>query len=580
MDSESKYKKNHNNHLSINTNNLNEYYRNIMRSPQNEYNSTVNISNIFPNKIKKRGYMNKSVTENENIIQENKENIFNKNDFKNVNNKISDENLKFTRLKKGVHYRIKTKTSRNNKNNKIISQNSNEILEDKYNQKSEKKFYEDIFPKETGRKSEILIHSYSVDKLNLNSNLGFKFKSNLENSKIFEKNFLKGFKNQERKNALIKTFERYKKFKSLIHNERNNLDESEEENIEKRLQQINRIKSQNIINFKNLYESINNRKSLIKNENEIKKIDCEQKKSQTKIFTRQFLREEKYTIDDDGKEKILEINQSFFPQIINNIQTDTNIEKTYENKEKLKQNNNDFYIVDKTNINQNIKNNNLILQKKRSCQNFNNSNLNLFINRNKNKIFIKKHPKKIEKNTSCQLNNKENLNENHVNTNENKIKKDSINIISKNNIKNHSYREIKKLSNSQLKNEYGKNYRYNKKLLNTNSYKEKELKETIINNGNNNFLNKHYINKNNYQTYSSKGNLDNNFNKIYFNRSYDSKEYSNNNIIHEIINKGNKNESKQFILFNLNNFNDSDKNKNNSMITIYTSPYYKRNYFN
>ena len=30
--------------------------------------------------------MNKSVTENENIIQENKENIFNKNDFKNVNN--------------------------------------------------------------------------------------------------------------------------------------------------------------------------------------------------------------------------------------------------------------------------------------------------------------------------------------------------------------------------------------------------------------------------------------------------------------------------------------------------------------
>ena len=322
--------------------------------------------------------MNKSVTENENIIQENKENIFNKNDFKNVNNKISDENLKFTRLKKGVHYRIKTKTSRNNKNNKIISQNSNEILEDKYNQKSEKKFYEDIFPKETGRKSEILIHSYSVDKLNLNSNLGFKFKSNLENSKIFEKNFLKGFKNQERKNALIKTFERYKKFKSLIHNVRNNLDESEEENIEKRLQQINRIKIQNIINFKNLYESINNRKSLIKNEYEIRKIDCEQKKSQTQIFTRQILREEKYTIDDDGKEKILEINQSFFPQIINNIQTDANIEKTYENKEKLKQNNNDFYIVDKTNINQNIKNNNLILQKKRSCQNFNNNNLNLF----------------------------------------------------------------------------------------------------------------------------------------------------------------------------------------------------------
>ena len=93
-------------------------------------------------------------------------------------------------------------------------------------------------------------------------------------------------------------------------------------------------------------------------------------------------------------------------------------------------------------------------------------------------------------------------------------------------------------------------------------------------------MNKHYINKNNYQTYSSKGNLDNNFDKIYFNRSYDSKEYLNNNIIHEIINKGNKNESKQFILFNLNNFNDSDKNKNNNVITIYTSPNYKRNYFN
>jgi len=48
----------------------------------------------------------------------------------------------------------------------------------------------------------------------------------------------------------------------------------------------------------------------------------------------------------------------------------------------------------------------------------------------------------------------------------------------------------------------------------------------------------------------------------------------------KLLTKGNKNESKQFILFNLNNFNDSDKNKNNNVITIYTSPNYKRNYFN
>jgi hypothetical protein len=37
MDSESKYKKNYNKHLLLNTNNLHEYYRNIMRSPKNEY---------------------------------------------------------------------------------------------------------------------------------------------------------------------------------------------------------------------------------------------------------------------------------------------------------------------------------------------------------------------------------------------------------------------------------------------------------------------------------------------------------------------------------------------------------------
>ena len=63
--------------------------------------------------------------------------------------------------------------------------------------------------------------------------------------------------------------------------------------------------------------------------------------------------------------------------------------------------------------------------------------------------------------------------------------------------------------------------------------------------------------------------------KIYTNRIRSSKGYKNNNFIHEIINKENKIEPKQFIMFNLNNFNNSNKNQNNNVITIYTSPNYK-----
>ena len=87
------------------------------------------------------------------------------------------------------------------------------------------------------------------------------------------------------------------------------------------MEQRNRIKIQNIVNFDKVYENIKNRKKLDKynDENEKRKTEYNQRKNNKEIFVRQLLREEKYIIGDDGKEKILEINHSILPNKANII---------------------------------------------------------------------------------------------------------------------------------------------------------------------------------------------------------------------------------------------------------------------
>ena len=336
--------------------------------------------------------------------------------------------------------------------------------------------------------------------------------------------------------------------------------ESENESIEKRLEQINKIKIQNIINYKKLYEYIKNRKDI---KSQKRKVDNSQEKNHKEIFIRKILREEKYTIGDDGKEKILEINQSFLPNKINiesidNIKSKDNEDEKKEGFIKNEENYRQIIQTEKNIINVNKNNNsNTILQKRRSYQNLN-KNLNQIINENKNKIFIKKHPTNLKINDSSKLNNNKIINQRSINKTFH-----SNYIVLDNNNRNHSYREIKNLTENN-NNRKNSNISFkNQKLLNINIDGDNEIKNNIISN------------KNNYISNNQRKNQEKNKYKFFTNRIYNSKGFSNNNFIHEIISKENKIGSKQFIMFNLNNFNDSNKNQNNNVITIYTSPNYK-----
>ena len=557
MDDKTKEKKNLYDNI-IDSENIKNNTRFFNDYSNNKNNHIVKFSYKLSSTSPKNKYLNHSFTERKYKYQEYKENI---------NNNGNNEDKKFIRLKKGLHYRIKNKTSRNYKN----TNENKEIIDYKNQQKNEKNYKENLFPKEIGRKSQILSHSFSYDYLNINSDLGFKFQPSIQNEKILSKNFVKGMKNQKRKNELINAIEKYNKYKTLFSSKserqmksKNDLDkydnESENESIEKRLEQINKIKIQNIINYKKLYESIKNRKDI---KSQKRKVDNSQEKNHKEIFIRKILREEKYTIGDDGKEKILEINQSFLPNKINiesidNIKSKDNEDEKKEGFIKNEENYRQIIQTEKNIINVNKNNNsNTILQKRRSYQNLN-KNLNQIINENKNKIFIKKHPTNLKINDSSKLNNNKIINQRSINKTFH-----SNYIVLDNNNRNHSYREIKNLTENN-KNQKNSNISFkNQKLLNINIDGDNEIKNNIISN------------KNNYISNNQRKDQEKNKYKFFTNRIYNSKGFSNNNFIHEIISKENKIGSKQFIMFNLNNFNDSNKNQNNNVITIYTSPNYK-----
>ena len=539
-----------NNDILIESENINKNSMYIINQSKNKRNINLKFNPKLSELSQKGKNSNHSFTERKYKIQEYKENI---------NNNGNDENRKFTRLKKGLHFRIKNKTLRNNNDNNM---NKEAIC----NQKNQNYENNNLFQKEIGRKSDVLTHSYSYDYLNLNSDLGFKFKLPFQNSKMLSQNFVKGMKNQKRKLDLINAIEKYNKYKTLFASKserqfqsNNNLDninyneynEYEKESVEKRKEQINRIKIQNIINFRKVYESIQNRKDM---KYKPRKTDFGQEKNHKEIFVRKILREEKYTIGDDGQEKILEINQSYLPNKVNidsfnNFSNKENESKLISTKEKenLRQ-------IPRTNekiINDNNEKNNSIIQKRRSYQNFNKD-----INEYKNKIFIKKHPTNLKINVSSKLNKKQFVNQRSINKNLN-----SNYIILDNHNRNHSYREIKNLTENNISQKYFNNSNY------TNFDKIHETKNNILSNKN--------ISMTNNISNNPKIDINMNKYKIYTNRIRSSKGYKNNNFIHEIINKENKIEPKQFIMFNLNNFNNSNKNQNNNVITIYTSPNYK-----
>ena len=543
-----------NNDILIESENIKNNSRYIINSSNKKRKINLKFNPKLSEISQKGKYSNHSFTERRYKIQEYKENI---------NNNGNNENKQFIRLKKGLHFRIKNKTLRNNNDNNT----NKEVINYKNNQKNEKNLEENLFQKEKGRKSEVLNHSYSYDYLNLNSNLDFKFKLPFQNSKVLSQNFVKGMKNQKRKLDLINAIEKYNKYKTLFSSkserqlqQKNNLDDNnyneyEKESVEKRKEQINRIKIQSIINFRNVYESIKNRKDI---KYKPRKTDYGEEKNHKEVFVRKILREEKYTIGDDGQEKILEINQSYLPNKVNIDSFNNFIDSKKEKKLisiKEEENFGKIPITNKKIINTNNENNNIILQKRRSYQNFNKA-LNKDINENKNKIFIKKHPTNLKINDSSKLNHKKIINQRSINKNLN-----SNYIILYNHNKNHSYREIKNLTESNISQKKSNNSNY------TNFDKTDE--------NNNNILRNKNICMTNYISINPKIDIKKNKNKLYTNRICSSKGYTNNNFIHEIINKENKIGNKQFILFNLNNFNNSNKNQNNNVITIYTSPNYK-----
>ena len=583
-------KKKYNNTLLFESKNINKNSKNSASTKienQNNYKFHPDLNSSSPNFKKPLN----SITENKNESQEFKENVFNNDKINNIKDE-SRKKQKFIRLKKGIQITKKPKTSRNIKNNnknKIILTTNNDGQFDLKIQRKDMNNKE-LRQKQGKRISETLNHSYSFDNyLNITSNLGFKYKSPFQNKQLFENSFVQSIKSEKRKTELIQALEKYKKFRTLIppktekrfHSYRNLKKnfcetENETENVGKRLEQINRIKIQNIINFEKLYENIH-KKNFDKYMDEYyKRKTYDYGRNHKKIYVRQLLREEKYIIDDDGREKIFEINQSVFSnkanmnkdEYLNDKNLQESEKKIKEFKEKIKNSNKKIIIYDKNSYRANNEKNNCT-QQRRSFPN--NKDIKTFINNSnndKNKIFIKKHPSRLKTNSSSNLNNNNKIsNKKIININQYSERK-----FLDNNIKNHSFREIKKVSKDNEKGKNQKILRYNKKTLNDNFYKDNNKRQNTFRN-NNNFINKNQTSENKNYPNNQRINIENNKNIFNSNRSFDSKGNSKNNFIYKDINKNKQNNinPRQFILFNLNNQNNSELNKNNNFIIINTS---------
>ena len=403
----------------------------------------------------------------------------------------------------------------------------------------------------------------------------------------------------------------------IIEEEKENENEKESENElneknwklkERGEKEVNKIKIKNIINISNLNNTLQiapNKKKYIKINSNLKNISTilndklKNIKNQIKqnntsknnlekspqVLVRQIIREEKYIIDENGKEKILGVSQSFLPKKIN-------IKKLEKMNDLNFRNNNNNNIVDK-NEKFKLNNNNgntifshrkLIKMNSQSLFNEKNkknlmtlssisSNTNKSINshildilkKKPKPIIIKKSQNKLEKNTNLNKADEKkilNLSKSYIIVNKEKNHK----ILNKNNNnsnKNHTYHEISSFSGRKGKPNINsiKNCCYNKKLIINNSTSQ--------------------INPINKYSYSKEKNINgiaspysiktNNEKKVFNNQNknnYNTERQHNNYSIHEIIEINN----------NRKKYNNKEyKNSNN--IYIDTSPSKYNNYY-
>ena len=462
-------------------------------------------------------------------------------------------------------------------------------------------------------------HSFSVDNyLELNNKLLLNFRGGLENSKILGKNFINGIKNIKRKNNLMNAIEKYKRFKSLgklsinnylnnafssefgfnnnIYNKKNTerintLDKTntkiiEEENENetenekekskknKKIIEINKIKIKNIINLNKLnsinsqnkkkikenlssYIINNNKKCYIKNIKKYIKPNNENVIKEPKILVRRILREERYIIDENGKEKLLGVSQSFLPKVLNlnkletinksNIRTNnkTNIDDKIISKEKYKNEfknnkintNRKLIKINSQNIFNEQSKKNVALENMTSYNSNNNKSINgnilEFLKKKEKPILIKKLPNKIEKINLFKFNEIKNLSKSFINgTNEPFF-------VTKKNNNNHLYHEINsfrerdKNTKSPIIDEKKRNLLINKSSRQINSLK-------------NSFILNQYMNNRNDSKYFYRINSENNRNSSINSNDYEdiNRGHHKNYSIHEIVDLRNKNSKK------------------------------------
>ena len=414
------------------------------------------------------------------------------------------------------------------------------------------------------------------------------------NSKIIEEeneNEKKKKKKRPKRSKKIKEINKTK-LKNIIYlrkpNSTNNTNNIETQNK-------NRIKSDlssYIINNKKKYYIKNIKKYINpnkENENIIK---------EPKILVRRILREERYIIDENGKEKLLAVNQSFLPKKINlnkletmdklNIRTNTknDLDEQIIEKEKYKNDNKNNIINNKRKLMKTNSQNIFNEQSKKSLVNITsydtntnksiNGNILQFLQRKEKPILIKKLPNKIEKKNVIKLNEMNNLNSKSFLYG----KKEQTGLLKKTANNNHFYHEIKSFREKEREcpiNSPIQNFQHNKKLSVNNSTRQiKSLKNSF----DLNFYNKN-SNKN-CSAYFSEINseknrgdtLKSNDNAIHDIERTHHKNYS----IHEIIDLRNKTNKKN----NINNksfkYSKKEETKNSNTIYADTSPNINNNF--
>ena len=527
-----------------------------------------------------------------------------------INSRNTKLKNKLMNLKKNINSKSITDRKDNFNKNKIIINKEPQYLNIETIQ----------FNKNIKQKIEKKIsHSFSVDNyLELNNKLLLNFRGGLENSKILGKNFINGIKNIKRKNNLMNAIEKYKRFKSLgklsinnylnnafssefgfnnnIYNKKNTerintLDKTntkiiEEENENetenekekskknKKIIEINKIKIKNIINLnksnsinsqnkKKIKENLssyiinNNKKCYIKNIKKYIKPNNENVIKEPKILVRRILREERYIIDENGKEKLLGVSQSFLPKVLNlnkletinksNIRTNnkTNIDDKIISKEKYKNEfknnkintNRKLIKINSQNIFNEQSKKNVALENMTSYNSNNNKSINgnilEFLKKKEKPILIKKLPNKIEKINLFKFNEIKNLSKSFINgTNEPFF-------VTKKNNNNHLYHEINsfrerdKNTKSPIIDEKKRNLLINKSSRQINSLK-------------NSFILNQYMNNRNDSKYFYRINSENNRNSSINSNDYEdiNRGHHKNYSIHEIVDLRNKNSKK------------------------------------